>query len=362
MAGRKYRVVHCGTGPTGRLGLIGIDNHPDLDLVGHLVFDPAKVGQDSGDICRMDRKLGVLATDDQDALIALKPDMLVFLGDGIGHLKESVDTICKFLSAGINVGTAALYALTNPRVGPPEYREAIEKACEEGQSSYYFSGIDPGFASPWLAVAMLKNCDEVSEVRMQELADYGKYPVEWIMREVYGFGQPKDYKCLLSEGTHAMTTWQGTVTAVADRMGIELERLEAFYYSETHDVGHQTLWGPVDAGTVAAVRFGVEGYYKGKPFIVLEHVNRTTPAAAPHWPQPKIDQEKGLDHQYTVLISGDPGFEIRWDIGRTRSDEDAGLVATAMLIVNAVPIVTEHAPGWINEMDLPLYTARNIKV
>ena len=95
---------------------------------------------------------------------------------------------------------------------------------------------------------------------------------------------------------------------------------------------------------------------------MLEHVNRTPPEAAPHWPQPKIEQGKGLDHQYTVLIEGDPGFEIRWDIGRTRSDEDAGLAATAMLIVNAVPIVTEHAPGWINELDRPLCNARNITV
>lgn len=52
MAQRKYRVVHCGTGPTGRLGLRGILNHPDLQLVGHYVFDSAKVGKDSGELCQ----------------------------------------------------------------------------------------------------------------------------------------------------------------------------------------------------------------------------------------------------------------------------------------------------------------------
>lgn len=308
------------------------------------------------------RSVGVTATNDVDALLALKPDYFCYFGDAIGHLQDSVNTVCRFLSAGVNVGTPALYALTNPRTAPAGHREAIEKACAEGKSSYYFSGIDPGFASPWLAVALLKNCDEVTEVRMQELADYGIYPVEWIMREVYGFGKPKDFTCLLSEGKHAYVTWQGTVTAVADRMGIELEEVRTFYFNETYDEDHETLWGTVKAGTVAAVRFGVEGIYKGKPFIILEHVNRSTPTAAPHWPQPKIEEGKKLRHQYTVLIKGDPDFTMRWDIGETNSGEDAGLLATAMLIVNAAPSIIEHAPGWINEIDLPLYTARNIKI
>ena len=43
MTERKYRVVHCGTGATGAFGVRGIVHRADLELVGHLVFDPAKV-------------------------------------------------------------------------------------------------------------------------------------------------------------------------------------------------------------------------------------------------------------------------------------------------------------------------------
>ncbi|MBD8561857.1 hypothetical protein IFT91_24660 [Pseudomonas fluorescens] len=359
---KKYRVVHCGTGPTGIPGLRGIVNHPDLELIGHLVFDPVKDDMDSGQLGKLGRDIGIKATRDVDALIALKPDYFCYLGDGVGQLQNSLSIICRFLEAGVNVGTAALFGTLNWKVAPAELREPIEKACIRGNSSYYFSGIDPGFASPWLAVAMLQSADEVSEIRMQELSDYAIYPVEWVMREVFGFGKPRDFKCALSDGSHIARTWTATVNAVANRMGIVLEDRRVFFENCTYDKAHNTFWGQVDANTVAAVRFGIEGIYKGKPFIVLEHINRTTDNAAPHWPKPQFEPGKELHHQWTVLIKGNPDLACRIDTGLTRDREDAGLAATAMTIVNAARSVIEQPPGIIDAMDLPLYTTRSIVV
>lgn len=362
MAKRKYRVVHCGTGVTGRLGLIAILHHPDVELVGHLVFDPEKDGKDSGELCKTGNQTGVKATRDMTALIALKPDFLAFFGDGMGKLKESHATICRFLEAGVNVGTPALFVMSYPPTSDPELVKPIEQACARGNSSYYYTGSDPGFFSPTLAVAMLKNADEVNQVLMQEIANYAFYDVEWIMRDVFGFGKPRDYQSPLSDGTLIKANWTGTLNAIADRMGIKLEDHRPFFENATHDKTHQTLWGPVEAGTVAALRFGLQGIYQGQPLLVLEHVTRTTLDAAPHWPQAQGGDIKNLRHEYTVLIKGNPDIDCRVALGETRDKDDAGLVTTAQLVVNAVPIVTEHAPGIINEMDLPQYASRNIVV
>jgi hypothetical protein len=43
-----YRVIHCGTGNIGREALAGVIHHRDLELVGHYVWSPDKVGLDSG--------------------------------------------------------------------------------------------------------------------------------------------------------------------------------------------------------------------------------------------------------------------------------------------------------------------------
>jgi 4-hydroxy-tetrahydrodipicolinate reductase len=275
-------------------------------------------------------------------------------------MQDSLKVICRFLEAGVNVGTPSLVVTSFAPTAPASIMGAIRDACDRGGSSYYFSGVDPGFFSPTLAVALLKAADEVSEVRMQEIGHYGYYDVERVVRDVFGFGRPPDYQSPLTSGALIRAGWSGTVNAVASRMGIELEELRPFFANETFDRTHETVWGVVEAGTVAAVRFGLEGVYRGKPLIVLEHITRTTLDAAPHWPQAKGGEIDRVRHEYTVLIKGDPDIDCRVALGETRAGADAGLVTTAMLIVNAVPIVTEHPPGIVNEMDLPLYSSRNI--
>ena len=49
-----YRVAHYGTGHTGTLVLRQLLQRSDLELVGHLVHTPAKVGKDSGEIAEID--------------------------------------------------------------------------------------------------------------------------------------------------------------------------------------------------------------------------------------------------------------------------------------------------------------------
>ena len=46
----SLRVVHWGTGNTGRLALRGVLQHPDLELVGLYVHNPDKVGRDAGEL------------------------------------------------------------------------------------------------------------------------------------------------------------------------------------------------------------------------------------------------------------------------------------------------------------------------
>lgn len=362
MAERTFRVVHCGTGVTGKCGLNALLNQPGIELVGHLVFDPAKVGKDSGDLCDAGRKTGVLATNDIDALIALKPDYLNYFGDAQTKFDSSYQIILKFLEAGINVGTPSIYAILHSKSADPKLIKPLEEACRKGNSSLFISGIDPGYASPWLAVGLLKSADEVSEIRMQEIADYSFYDVEWVMREIYGMGKPVGSPSSMSDGTFMKWVWTPTLNAVADRMGIELEEVRFFFDAATHETRIDTLWGPLEPGTVAAVRFGLEGIYKGKPLIILEHITRCSLDVAPHWPRAHGGEIENLRHEYTVLIKGNPNLDLRLAMGATREGFDAGLTTTASVIVNAIPLICDSAPGILDELEMPVYSTRNIKV
>ena len=101
------RVVVWGTGFVGKMIIPEVLSHPEFELVGVGVSNPTKVGVDAGEICGLPA-VGVIATDDIDALIALKPDALVHYGPTAAKADANIDVIGRFLRAGIDVCSTAM--------------------------------------------------------------------------------------------------------------------------------------------------------------------------------------------------------------------------------------------------------------
>src|SRR5580698_10002165 len=96
------RVVVWGTGFVGKMVIAELADHPAFELVGVGVHDKDKVGLDVGEICGLS-PLGLLATDDINALITLRPDALVHYGPTAGFADENIRVMSAFLRAGIDV-------------------------------------------------------------------------------------------------------------------------------------------------------------------------------------------------------------------------------------------------------------------
>src|SRR6266702_3087752 len=96
------RVVQWSTGNVGRHAIAGIDARPELELAGVWVSDPAKVGKDAGELAGLDRSLGVAATNDADALLAMRPDCIVHTAMADNRLPDALADLQRFLAAGIN--------------------------------------------------------------------------------------------------------------------------------------------------------------------------------------------------------------------------------------------------------------------
>jgi len=71
------RVVQWTTGNVGKQSVAAIAAHPDLELIGCFAWSPDKAGRDVGELCGL-APIGVAATNDVDALLALKPDCVVY--------------------------------------------------------------------------------------------------------------------------------------------------------------------------------------------------------------------------------------------------------------------------------------------
>ena len=130
------RVVQWTTGNVGQRSVRAIVAHPDLELVGCYAWSPDKVGRDVGELCGID-PVGITATDDVDALLALRPDCVVY-----NPMWPDVDELVRILEAGVNVVTTA--AFINGR-GIGADRDRIVDACEQGGSVDLRDRHQPGF-------------------------------------------------------------------------------------------------------------------------------------------------------------------------------------------------------------------------
>ena len=99
----RVRVVQWTTGNVGRRSVRAIVTRPDLELVGCYAWSDDKVGRDVGELCGIE-PVGVAATDDVDALLALRPDCVVY-----NPMWQDVDELVRILEAGVNVVSTAAF-------------------------------------------------------------------------------------------------------------------------------------------------------------------------------------------------------------------------------------------------------------
>jgi len=112
-----------------------IIGRPDLQLVGLHAASPNKIRRDAAELCGLDEPTGVVATDDIDALIALKPDCVVYTAQGETRPMEAIEQMAKFLAAGVNVAATSMVWLVTPRQADDWLRLPLEQACEAGDAS-----------------------------------------------------------------------------------------------------------------------------------------------------------------------------------------------------------------------------------
>ena len=111
----KLRIVQWTTGLVGRSAVKAVVDHPDLELVGCYAWSDDKVGSDVGDLCGLG-KLGITATNDLDAILALRPDCVLYM-----PLQWVVDDMVRLLEAGVNVVSTANF-ITGKSYGETDMR------------------------------------------------------------------------------------------------------------------------------------------------------------------------------------------------------------------------------------------------
>jgi hypothetical protein len=341
-----YRVVQWTTGNVGTRSVIAVQANPQLELVGCYAWSPDKVGRDVGELCGLD-PIGITATDDVDALLALRPDAVLY-----NPKWPDVDVMCRILEAGVNVVATAGF-ITGHALG--DGRQRLVDACAKGGTSVFGSGMNPGFLN-LLGLVSAGICDRVDSITMLESVDSTGYDSPDTERAT-GFGLPMGTPGLQERVTKATAVFGDAVRLTGEALGVELDevRCEAEFATTTEPVD-LVSW-TIEPGQVAGVAASWQGWYDGRLVIDLRVRWRKGRTLVPDWK---------VEHGYVVNVEGRPNVRTKLTIAPpadfvAHSLQDymvLGMVITSLPAVNAVPAVVEAQPGIVTYNDLPLIASR----
>ena len=343
-----YRVIQWATGGVGRAAIQAIASHPELELVGTWVHGRDKVGRDAGEIAGCG-PLGVAATDDVEALLALDADCVVY-----APIMADRALVGRILESGKNVATPLNWFYRGQR----DWSE-LEKACANGAVTLHGTGIHPGGITERFPLMVSALSREVTFVRAEEWSDIRTYDAPDVVSGLMLFGKtPEEAKASPMVGFMSDGFIQ-SIDMVADTLGFALDAEKR----TTHEVSAATRpidspIGVIEPGRVAAQRFTWEGLVNGEPVIRV----RT------NWFMGPDGFESGwrfgdAGERFEVEVQGDPSSFVTFKGWHPESvaaglERNNGIVATANHVVSAVPAVCEAGPGIKSYLDLPLVAGR----
>lgn len=343
------RTVVWATGGVGSIAIDAIRSRPDLELVGVWVHSEDKIGKDAGELAGGER-IGVTATNDADALVALRPDCVVYAASGPERDAGAVPDYVKLLEAGISVvSTSSTTLIYPPAYYSPEWRDQMEQAAKKGGASFYASGIFPGFGSDQLALVLATQSKRIRCLTVTEVALNDHYPVADVMMNGMGFGHPLDFEPLLKTPGFIEMAWRAPIHLIAAGLDVEVEEVRGTLDRRVTERDIEVAFGTIKAGTCGAVSTRAAGVVNGREAIVVQHIIRMARDVAPDW----LSSE--FDATYRVDIDGDPDIHCAMNVGAAEGHGagHAAMAATAMRVVNAIPYVVAAPAGLLSSLDLP---------
>jgi hypothetical protein len=338
----SIRIVQWTTGNVGQRSVRAVVAQPDLELVGCYAWSADKVGRDVGELCGID-PIGVVATDDVDTLLALRPDCVVY-----NPMWQNPDELVRILESGVNVVSTAAFINGN---GLGSDQRRIADACLRGGSSMFGSGISPGWVE-LMAIVSAGICERVDKITIHEASDTTLYDSPATELPA-GFGRPIDDPELPGMAAKGTAVFGEAVALLADALGVELDEIvcEAEYAQTTEDLVMDS-W-TIAAGCVAGVAASWQGRVGDRTVVELTVRWKKGQTLEPDWQitEGHVIQIDGLPTVRTTLeYLPPPDFEAT-----TFADFMVlGMIMTAMPAIHAIPAVVAADPGIVTYIDLPL--------
>jgi hypothetical protein len=323
----RIRVLHYGLGPIGvRIAQL-VASRPALLSVGAVDIDPAQVGQDLGDVANIGRPLGVTVEKDlADALRREKPDVVVH---ATGSLLPCVlPQFIGLANAGLRT-VSTCEQLSYPWFHHPEEARKIDDVARRNRVAIVSTGINPGFIMDTLPVILSGVCPHVTGVRVRRVVDLSIRRRQLQVKVGVNL-DAEEFAARKAAGGLGHVGLPESVAMIAAGLGWKLDRVDQTLEPVLAPSALESALGRVAKGRVQGQHQVAQGWVNGQECITLE---LTMALRAPdagdfvelEGPEPVLSSVRG--------VQGD--------------------IATAAIVVNAIPQLLALAPGLRTMLDMP---------
>lgn len=343
----SLKVIQWTTGAQGTESIRAILDSKAMDLVGAKVFYQQKEGCDAAELAGRE-PCGVKTTRSMDDILKMEADCVAYM-----PRNTDLDEVCALLESGKNVVTTAF--LFNPRTLPAADRAKLEAACEKGGTTIHGAGLNPGFLSGTLPLALSGMSRKIEHIRLQERADWSFYESTFITFDNMCFGGPVEQ---VSEDANDFIKFNSgifkeMIWLMGEALNAGLEEVTATIEVLPCPFDAKIFDRELKAGTTGAQNWTWAGKRDGKTLIEIDTYWTVGGFYPDHWPTP--------DMGWTLTMEGDPSFRTHF-LSLASFERDlpfpehvrAASIATAMHAVNAIPAVVAAKPGIATMADLPI--------
>ncbi len=323
---KPIRILHIGLGPLGQMLGPYLTEKENLQLVGAVDVDPAKIGRDLGTLYNLDRPLDVAVGGKLDAGITNNADVAVLTT--VSELRALFPTLVQLIEGGLHV-VSTCEELAYPWVAEPELARRIDDLARVNRVSVLGTGVNPGFLMDFLptaATAVCRNVDSILIERIQN-ASLRRLP----FRQKIGAGlsvESFEERVRCRQIRHVGLTQ--SMHMVASGLGWRLDKTEDIVEPVVaRTVVRGEDWS-VRAGDTTGVNQTGRGYAGNREVLTLvfrASVGETHPRDRIH-------------------ILGTPEIDL------TIAGGINGDVATCSIVTNAIPVIHHAPPGLRTMVDI----------
>lgn len=328
------KVILYGVGVVGSMIARFLLEKEGLEIVGAIDVAKDKVGRDLGDVLGLEKKMGLLISDDVDAVLSSNRAN-VAVHTTSSYLKDTFLQIASIVKHGVNV-VSTCEELSYPYVSEPEIAKKLDALAKKHDATILGTGINPGFLMDTLVIALTAPCQRIDRIQAVRVMDAATRRVPFQKKIGAGLTVEEFRKKMKQKQITGHVGLEQSIAMIADALAWKLDKIViepaepviALKQVESKDI-------KVKIGQAAGLRQKAKGISRGKEVIKLDF-------------QAFIGAEEEYD---AIIIDGAPSINqkiqpcVHGDLG------------TVAMVANAIPKVINAPAGLLTMKDLPVPSA-----